>query len=179
MQEQWLAVREYEGLYEVSSNGRVRSLDRKITKANGFSYNLSGRILSQVNHSTGYLQVGLSKNGKCTSRLMHRLVADAFCKNPECLDEVNHIDLNKRNNCMENLEWCTHKDNQAHAGRNGRMSTVRGESKGASKLTAEQAADIKQMLKDGVRVMHIHQKYPFISRTPIYEIKSGASWSHV
>ena len=179
MQEQWLPVRDYNGLYEVSNLGMVRSLDRKIIKANGFSCQLSGRILSQVNHSTGYLQVGLSKSGKCTGKLVHRLVADAFCKNPEGLDEVNHIDLSKRNNTPENLEWCTHKDNQAHAGRNGRMSTVRGEAKGASKLTDEQAADIKQMLKDGVRVMHIHKKYPFISRTPIYEIKSGASWSHV
>jgi len=179
MIEQWLPVAGYEGIYEVSSLGMVRSIDRVIIKNNGFRYAFKGRNIRQINHSTGYLQVNLSCKNVQTSKLVHRLVADAFCKRPCGLNEVNHIDLNKRNNTPANLEWCTHKENQSHAGRNGRMSTVRGERKGASKLTAEQAADIKRMLADGARVMHIHAKYPFISRTPIYEIKNGTSWAHI
>jgi hypothetical protein len=179
MLEKWLPVDGYAGLYEVSDIGNVRSVDRTVVKSNGFSYRFSGKLLRQVNHSAGYLQVNLSALNVQTGKLVHRLVAEAFCQKPDGLNEVNHIDLNKKNNNWSNLEWCSHKENQAHAGKNGRMSTVRGENKGAAKLTCEQAADIKRMLAAGVRIMRIHAKYPFISRTPIYEIKSGASWSHV
>ena len=179
MNEEWREVAGYVGLYEVSDVGRVRSLERLVKQKGRAPRLFPGIVLSQSNHSTGYKQLALSKEGVVTGYLAHRIVAAAFCDNPLGMNEVNHIDTNKANNAPANLEWCTHKQNQEHASKKGRMSTVRGSAKGASKLTEDQAIDIKIMLSSGFRVKDIHAKYPFISRTPIYEIKNGTSWAHV
>ena len=93
-------------LYEVSSNGEVRN-------------KRSGRILSQFVSGSGYCLVRILVNGLVKNIRVHRLVASAFIPNPMNLPEVNHKDCNKRNNSVENLEWCGHKDNMKHASRNG------------------------------------------------------------
>lgn len=96
----------YEGLYEVSNYGRVRSLPRRCTK---------GKVLKPGLVSGGYCGVVLSKDGKCSSLLVHRLVADAFIPNPEGLIQINHKDENKANNCIDNLEWCTAQYNSEYS----------------------------------------------------------------
>ena len=98
MNESWVDVVGYEGLYEVSDLGRVKNIK-------------TGRILKPWNISTGYLLVSLCKNGIVRKALIHRLVATAFLPNPQNLPEVNHRDENKSNNAVENLEWCTHDYN--------------------------------------------------------------------
>lgn len=97
--EQWRPVKGYEGLYEVSNLGRVKSLN----------YHRTGveKILKPSNVGNGYLFVHLSRNGKHKFFLVHRLVAIAFIPNPKGLPEVNHIDEIKTNNCVENLEWAS------------------------------------------------------------------------
>ena len=107
MIEEWKSVVGYEGLYEVSSYGRVRSLDR-YDRMNRF---WKGRILNLCTDGGGYLFVALSSNGKEKNYLVHRMVAQAFIPNPDNLPEVNHKDEDKMNNSVDNLEWCDREYN--------------------------------------------------------------------
>ena len=105
IEEIWRPVVGYEGLYEVSNIGRVRSLDR-------FYYRLhKGKVLSPTKDRYGYLTVTLNCNGKSKTIKIHRLVAQAFLPNPDNLPQVNHKDEDKTNNNVDNLEWCTAKYN--------------------------------------------------------------------
>lgn len=97
--EEWRPVAEYEGLYEVSNTGKVRSL---------FRYK---KVLKPVITRSGYCAVELFKDKMGKMKLVHRIVAAAFIPNPNGFPQVNHIDENKHNNCAENLEWCTAKYN--------------------------------------------------------------------
>ena len=103
MIEIWKDVVGYEGLYQVSNCGNVRSLNWKNT---GMVRNMCPRL-----NNKGYFIVNLSKDSKSVSKSVHRLVAQAFLPNTLNYTDVNHIDENPRNNCVENLEWCTHKSN--------------------------------------------------------------------
>ena len=115
MEEVWKDIEGYEGRYQVSNMGRVKSLN----------YRRSGkeRILRPSKNGRGYMQVYLSKEGNHTFYGVHRLVLSAFSlvENIENL-EVNHIDENKENNRLENLEWVTHKENQNHGTHNARAA---------------------------------------------------------
>ena len=118
MIEEWRPVVGYEGLYEVSNLGRVRSVDGYV-KSKGESYRLhKGKVLSPAKDTIGYLFVILHCNGKCKTIRIHRLVAQAFLLNPDNLTEVNHKDEDKTNNSVDNLEWCDHKYNMNFGTRN-------------------------------------------------------------
>lgn len=102
MVEIWKDIKGYEGLYQVSNLGRIKSL--------GNLQNRKEKLL-KVNIYNGYCIVYLYKNNKKKSYLCHRLVAEAFIPNPDNLPQVNHKDENKLNNRVDNLEWCTSKYN--------------------------------------------------------------------
>lgn len=109
--ERWLDIPGYEGLYQASNYGRIRSIDRSFTKTNKYgtdvTYHLKGRTLVQRLDGKGmYLLVVLRKDGKSHNELVHRLVASTFLRNPDNLPEVNHKDEIKTNNKVENLEYC-------------------------------------------------------------------------
>lgn len=111
MTEIWKAVKGYEGLYEVSNLGNVRSLDRPFKNKQGIAIR-KGRILTPFyEEQKGYYQVRLSKDGKNKTHRIHRLVASAFLDNPHNYTDVNHKDEVKTNNNVDNLEWCTRKYN--------------------------------------------------------------------
>lgn len=118
----WKSVKGYEGYYEVSSYGRVRSLDRMVTRSDGKKRLFKGKILKMCFCGSGYLYVTLSKNGETNNKYPHRLVAETFLPNPNNLSEVNHKDENKTNNCAENLEWCSHLYNANYGTRNKRVA---------------------------------------------------------
>lgn len=111
----WKDVKDFEGLYQISSFGRVKSLER-ITKdymhTNGV--HKKERILMQKTSAAGYKIVCLSKKHKNYHLLVHRMVAQAFVPNPRNLPVVNHKDENKQNNNVQNIEWCSHKYNLSY-----------------------------------------------------------------
>lgn len=115
MSVKWADVIGYEGLYEVSTDGRVRTVQHV---TNGHVIRAKELTIS-VYKSQRYARVRLYKNGKSKDLVVHRLVAEAFIPNPERKPQVNHIDGNKRNNSVSNLEWCTQAENNRHAIDNG------------------------------------------------------------
>lgn len=120
MSEVWRSVSGFEGLYEVSSRGRVRSLPRIIKDKNGNDHTVIGRILKPQDTDNGYLTVTLCKDLTPYVRLVHRLVAAEFCfGKDERRNVVNHINGVKTDNRFENLEWCTTQENLLHAVRTG------------------------------------------------------------
>ena len=115
--EDWRDVPGYQGYYQISNLGRVKSLERSLeyppSKAypKGVTKVLKERIMTPCKDKKGYLFVQLFKNGNFKCARIHRLVALTFLPNPENLPQVNHKDENKQNNCLSNLEWCTPKYN--------------------------------------------------------------------
>ena len=114
MKEVWKAIKGYEDLYEVSNTGIIRSIDRKVHYRDVREKNISGSIKKPTLNVKGYLKVTLFKNGKGTTKEIQRIVAEAFIPNPNNKNQVNHIDGNKTNNNVSNLEWCTPKENSQH-----------------------------------------------------------------
>lgn len=113
----WNPLVSYEGLYEVSNFGRVKSLKRQVG-----TIMFPSVLLVILDGSHGYSHVSLSKEG-CRKRVMvHRLVAMAFIPNPENKPHVNHLDSNRKNNHVDNLEWCNQKENMQHALKHGNFS---------------------------------------------------------
>lgn len=114
MEEVWKEVPGYEGYYEISSFGRVRSADRNVIYRDGQVHFIKGRSRRPNINNRGYYYLPLNKDGKHWYAKVHRLVAMAFLPNPLNLPEVNHKDGNKLNNHADNLEWCTHSENHKH-----------------------------------------------------------------
>ena len=112
----WKELKGYEGFYEISNYGIIKSVSHlvKANKDGGVRYT-TPRTLKFTNGWHDYLSVNLFKNGKGKTFYVHRLVAENFISNPENKPQVNHIDGNKHNNCVDNLEWCSDSENLIHA----------------------------------------------------------------
>jgi len=108
----WKAHPEYAGI-EVSTLGRVRTLDRLVSRKNG-TYSKKGRVLKQYEAAGGYLRVSIKVDGKWTYKYIHQLVAKVFIQNPDNLPEINHKDCDRTNNNVDNLEWCSRSYNMQY-----------------------------------------------------------------
>lgn len=128
--ELWIDIQGYEGKYQVSNLGNVRSTDRYYKQANfksGICEHLyKGKILKPFYTKWGYKRIGLSKDGKVKYYCIHKLVAEAFLPNPENKRQVNHINGIKDDNRLENLEWCTQRENNIHAYKTGLNKGTKG-----------------------------------------------------
>ena len=127
--EKWKDIERYEGLYQVSNLGRVKSLSRR----DRLNRVIQEKILKLRSDKKGYLLVNLYKEGKRKTYKVHRLVAQAFIPNPEDKPEVNHKDEDKTNNKVENLEWVTSKEKCNYRTRNERIAKSQTNDKKRSK----------------------------------------------
>lgn len=168
---EWRAVVGYEGLYEVSDVGQVRSVDRVVINR-GFSHRLKGRELKQV-LSRGYPSVMLSKGGKTRRWQIHLLVAKTFV--PGTGEVVRHRNGVKTDARAENLEWGTQTENMADRIRHG--TSNRGERHGNAKLTREQIAAIKvEYARGGISQRVLGLKYG-VRQTTVLKIVRGQRWN--
>lgn len=117
MAEIWKSVKGFEGYYEVSNLGRVRSITHYTTFKNGSGRLFKGMILKPHDVAGGYLQVILYKDGVVFHKSIHRLVAETFLKNDNHLRDVNHKNEDKKDNRVDNLEWCEHSYNMLYGTR--------------------------------------------------------------
>ena len=111
MTEEWKDIPGYEGRYQINNQGEIRSLDRYRLGKGGAKTFCKGRIMVQSKAKNGYMTVGLSDSKKYKLWLVHRLIAITFLENPLLLPCVDHINGNRRDNCVDNLRWCSHRQN--------------------------------------------------------------------
>jgi hypothetical protein len=148
----------------------------KITKE-GIIYNAKGIERKPSTDKKGYHHITLSSNGQRTTYLVHRLVAQQYISNPNNLPQVNHIDGNKQNNHMTNLEWCTNTNNINHANNLG-LSCYKGSKNGRAKLNNDQVKEIKLLLSQNIKNKEIAEKFN-VSKSVICDIKHKRKWSHI
>lgn len=126
MEEIWKPVKGFEGYYEVSNLGNVRSIDRIVLDTvRNCERLLKGKILTQRDNGSGYKIVMFCKEHKLYNKYVHRLVSEAFIPNPDNLPQINHKDEVKSNNCVDNLEWCTQLYNNEYGTKKKRWYETR------------------------------------------------------
>lgn len=179
--EQWKDIKGYEGHYQISDKGRVRSLTREITLENGRSRKVYGKLLKLENVNKNkrgqyYKRVTLTLDGVITRHMVHRLVLENFKTNPLNKPCANHIDGNPSNNTKENLEWVTHSENEKHSYR------VLGKINGQRKLTIEEADKLRKKAvrsdrgKSNGNIKEMVEEFG-ISKTAIYLILDGVHYN--
>lgn len=186
MEEIWKDIVGFERMYQVSNLGRVKSMGKIIYKSNGVRQTFSERILKPGRGSHGYYGVALYNKGMGETHLIHRLIADAFIPNPDNKPMINHIDSDKTNNSISNLEWVNGKENSNHASVRGRMRRNHnqrinyrlskiGELNPMSKLSNADVKNIKRLIpfmkqKDIANIYNINA-------TVISNIKNNKRWN--
>ena len=182
-EEIWKDVVGFEGLYQVSNLGRVKSLDRVLSiKTSNQVVSFSclrtkkGKVLKPVNRGRGYLCVSLSDRDRCRLVNIHLIVAEAFLEKPRPDKVINHKDGNKANNTLENLEWVSTSENHLHAV--NFLGQLRGDTHGMSKLTEDQAKQIKSLRKLGYSAKILSEMFN-IGESQVKRISSGKSWKYL
>ena len=175
----WKPVKNYEELYEVSNLGNIKSIERYIVFPN-YQYLKPQKLLKQFKDGRGYMHVKLyNGEGKSKSLTTHRVVALTFIKNPLDLLEINHIDGNKLNNHVDNLEWITRSENIKHAYKTRDPLTYKGSANKNSKLTESQVKNIREEYKTiKTTYKQLAEKYS-VGVTLIGYIINNKIWNHV
>lgn len=162
-------ILEFSGFYKISKNGDVASMQRNGTINDR-------RLIKPTIGTNGYMKVSFRCNGKRYTRNIHRLLAQTFIENKENLPCVNHIDGNKLNNSLLNLEWVSYSKNIQHAYDNGLTKAAKGESK--SMLTNKDVLNIVKMKTNGGTLRAIAKEFG-ISASTVSGIVLGRTWSHL
>lgn len=182
MEEEWRDVVGYEGMYEISSLGVLRSLNRvvpnHISKTRVGKSNFNGKILKFWLDKYGYEVVSVCRNAKREKTYIHRAVAIAFIPNPNNYPFVNHLDGNKRNNNVYNLEWCTAIMNVRHAYSSGLMDSNKGERNFHSVLKDIDIPIIRELNDYGISPYEISNRYG-CSPATIYDVIKKRTWKHI
>lgn len=173
--EVWKEIEGYDGWYEVSNYGRVKSY-----KAGGprKTFSETPRILKLKCRNDGYVDISLSRNNNRKTCSVHRLVAEAFIPNPENKPEVNHLDCNRANNFYLNLKWSTPKENVAHSILKGDRN-VAEENNPNSKLSKEDVLKIRRKYNQGgTTYIDLADMYG-VTKGQIGHIINKRVWAHV
>ncbi len=182
MKEIWKDIKGYEGLYQVSNLGRVKSLKRLANDRNGFR-NVSEKIKNLRTNNRGYSIINLSKNGERKTYKVHRLVAQAFIPNLSNKPQLNHKDGNKQNNRVNNLEWCTISENQKHAYNKNLRNVQKRGNNGNSKPVNQYDLNgnfIKRWdcITDACEMLNIQQSGISSCCIGIYKTSHGYIWKY-
>jgi len=175
LNEIFLPVKGYEGLYEVSNYGRIKSCKRIVPHGRHGTFELKEKYLKIQKEKAGYVTCALCINGKAKRFKIHRLIALSFIPNPTNKADINHKNGIKTDNRIENLEWCTSSENQRHALNNGLKIPKYGTMHHSTKLTIN---EVKEIFKSGQSCMKLSKKYN-ICHSSIHDIKTGKTWSSV
>ena len=179
MTEEWKDIIGYEGLYQVSNLGRVKSMNRVIYYSDGRKFNYYSQILKVNINKRNYNNniVHLYKNGIRKAIPVHRLVATSFIVNNDNLPEVNHIDGNRNNNKVENLEWSSRKDNMKHAFDNGLINNI-GINHGNNIYAESQIIEVKKLLL--LKLPHKQiEEITGVKKGTIEQISRNKQWKHI
>lgn len=167
----WKDIEGYEGLYKISSLGRVKS-NHINKKGSGW------QLVQGFLNNKGYWCICLFKNNTRKWSKKHRLVAMAFIPNPENKPEVNHKDAIKIHNQVDNLEWVTTLENSKHAYKNNLVPLKIGEDNGRAKIKESDVINIRSLANNGVHYREIAKLYP-INPTTVNKIINKKLWCHV
>ena len=154
MEEIWKDIRDYEGLYQISNKGNVKSIGNNKTKKE--------KILKSSVDTIGYLFVGLCKNGVQKRYFVHRLVAQAFIQNPNNYPQVNHKDENKQNNCVKNLEYCDAKYNVNYGTRNKRVVEKNTNHPSLSKPVLQINPNTNEIIAEFPSIKEVERQFGFL-----------------
>ena len=178
--EQWKSIAGFEGSYEVSDYGRVRSLPRSVPYLSHgiwWTRSIPTRILkSHISAGRKYLHLPLHKDGKQTNHVVHRLVAQAFIPNPENKPQVNHIEQPKTNNSVGNLEWATTKEDGLHKATHGLM--LKGSRHPHAKLNTKQVIEMRKLYAQGYTNVELTSLFN-VGRTSVSSVVHRQGWKHV
>jgi len=177
-EEMWRPVIGYEGYYEVSSLGRVRSVDRYVNHSPGTKAMKKGRVLRGGKAPNGYRTTSLSKDGTSTTHSTHTLVASAYLGRRPDGHQVNHKDGRKENNAANNLEYVTPKENTRHSWQFGLQSVQRGTDCYNARITPKDVARIRRSYAGGQTQRSLAAEYK-TSPANISAICLRRSWRHI
>lgn len=173
----WKDVDGYDGKYQVSNHGNMRMII--VYRCPRRPRPPATKPMKNNTHNLGYKRIGLRKNGKTKNWYIHQLVARAFIPNPLSKPEVNHIDCNKANNHISNLEWCTKKENMRHRKLMGLYDTQpKGSSHPGSKLIESDIPKMRALRTLGVPGEIIAAAFN-ISEGTLYSSIRGETWKHI
>lgn len=176
--ERWLPVVGFEGSYEVSDHGRVRSLDRVVHRSDGGMERRRGQMMFCCAHHSGYTLTKLRRNGKARPVFVHVLVAEAFLgPKPSPAHQVAHQDGSRNNNAVGNLRWATPQQNIGED-RNAHGRTMRGEAHTKTSFSNSDIYAIRQRSADGETRSSIAKSYG-VSATCISCIVRRITWTHI
>lgn len=170
----WKQIEGFEGLYEISSYGRVKTL-RSSPKLKSGDF-LSNSIECAIRNGKGYKTVTLYKNKVGKQLMVHRLVAKAFIPNPNNKPQVNHKDADKHNNNVDNLEWVTNLENKEHSVLNGLSG--KGEKNSMAKLTSKDVKYMRYLYSIGIKPAILAKKYN-ICKQHLHSIVKFKSWVNI
>lgn len=168
-------IKDFEN-YAIDEKGNVLSKNRDSVNTLGHVHHIKERILKQQQTKSGYCQVSLMQDKKRTVKYVHILVAEAFLEKNNIKDVVNHMDGNKSNNHVENLEWCSYSNNNQHA--YDSKLKKRGEDFYNAKLTEDKVREIRALNKDNYTYQQIGDMYG-VSKATARDAMLYITWKHV
>jgi len=176
----WKDIEGFKGYYQINNFGMVKRLKSKAKSFNGHKhceYDIPERILKSNLNNRGYEYIELNVGGKSKCVSIHRLLAEAFIPNPENKPQVNHKNGIKHDNRIENLEWCTAKENSSHAWDNGLTVGKSGEENANAKLSIQCIYKIRKIHNTGLLTQKQIAKAFDVGQTTISEIVRNKRWN--